>query len=59
MDVSLRSESVATQLSFNVIETYLAAVTAVIGVLALAITLLRQRRRADLTDTYELDATPA
>jgi len=58
MDISLRSEPMSTQLSFNVIGTYLAAVTAVIGILALANTVLRQRRRTVSTDAYELDATP-
>ena len=58
MDISLQFEPIATQLSFNVIGTYLAAVTAVIGILALANTVLRQRRRTVSTDTYELDATP-
>jgi len=58
MNIYLRSLQVATQLSFDVIGTYLAAVTAGIGILAFARSVLRQRRRAVSTHTYELDATP-
>jgi hypothetical protein len=59
MDVSSQSSSAATELGFSITGTYLAAMTVVIGVLALARTVLRQRQRAVMTDTYELDATPA
>jgi hypothetical protein len=59
MDITLRSSSADTELGFDIIGTYLAATTAVIGFLALAGTILRQRRRAVATDTYELDATTA
>jgi hypothetical protein len=59
MDITLRSSSADTELGFDTIGTYLAVTTAVIGFLALAGTVLRQRRRAVATDTYELDATTA
>ena len=59
MDITLRSSSADTELGFDIIGTYLAATTAVVGFLALAGTVLRQCRRAVATDTYELDATTA
>jgi hypothetical protein len=59
MNVSSQASLAATALGFSVIRTYLAAMTAVIGVLAPARTVLRQRQRAVMTNTYELDATPA
>jgi hypothetical protein len=55
-----RSEASGRELGFDVVATYLAAVTAGLGLLALLMAVVRRRpRRRDVENIFELDGSGA